>query len=331
MSTRKASRGNRKRRGYMASTASSRGKHTLKNRSPRLSGPPIRQIPGAPEYVNEAFRTIQVGKYKKKKDQPFDWGKVREAIGIMNNWEAGISSTSGSDMSLYSISPSPRQSSFSGSDMSLDSPHQPIMARRITPNLSPGERARRRYRPAVMRRVNDPDAENRPPPRVVNDENRPPPRAVNDENIRPNRLRTRTSLPSVESPSQFLTGLSLPEEHKRMDAMYGDTMGDEGNKLTPIGLEVLRGPMGAIFAGTEERKRLEKRARDGKKTPKRLEYGGKRRKTKKRNKRKYLVKKKKTRRKRKKTRRKRKKTKKKGGALFEATYAAHSLASDMTN
>jgi hypothetical protein len=212
MSTRKASRGDRKKRGYMASTASSRGKHTLKNRSPRLSGPyQFVQIPGAPEHVNEAFRTIQVGEYKNKKDQPFDWGKVREAIGIMNNWEAGISSTSGSDMSLYSISPSPRQSSFSGSDMSLDSPHQPIMARRITPNLSPGERARRRYRPAVMRRVNDPDAENRPPPRVVNDENRPPPRAVNDENIRPrlrtrspNRLRTRSSLPSVESPSQFL-------------------------------------------------------------------------------------------------------------------------------
>ena len=37
------------------------------------------------------------------------------------------------------------------------------------------------------------------------------------------------------------------------------------------------------------------------------------------------------RRKRKKTKRRRRKTKKKGGHIFEATYAAHSLASDMTN
>ena len=126
----------------MASTASSRGKHTLESLSQRLSGPSIRQIPGAPKYVNEAFRTIQVGEYKNKKNQPFDWGKFRDAIGIMNDWEAGISSTS----------PSPRQSSFSDSDMSLDSTFSSSDMSIDTP--SPKLSTMRRYRQEVLR-VND--------------------------------------------------------------------------------------------------------------------------------------------------------------------------------
>lgn len=340
---RKASRGNRvtRRKPYRASTTSSRSKLMRRTKI----GPPIRQIPEAPIEVNNAYRIIQEAEYKDKLDKRINIGELRKALGIMNEWEAG---TKKDPNSPFSSSDMDLDSTFSSSDMELDSPSpkksSPVRRSPIrvqARKLTPGEKNMRKYRRAVARRVNirtpnrnDPNAENITPSSPLHQNNQhttsnitppsvPPP--PNDENAPPVH---------VSSASKFLPeeGLGLLEENRNLDAMYGDTMGDEGNNLTPIGLKVLRGPMGAIFADTEERKRLENLESKGENTPRELKFGGKRRKrkTKKRNKRKSLVKKKKTRRKRKKTRRRRK-TKKKGGYIFETTYAAHNLLSDFTN
>ena len=343
---RKASRGNRvtRRKPYRASTTSSRSKLMRRTKL----GPPIRQIPGAPIEVNDAYRIIQEAEYKDKLEKRINIGELRKALGIMNEWEAGSkmepdSPFSSSDMDL--------DSTFSSSsDMSLDTPSpkksSPIRRSPIrvqARKLTPGEKNMRKYRRAVARRVNlrtpihmnDPNAENITPSSPLHQNNPPTISNITPPSIPPPPNDENAPPVHVSSASKFLPeeGIGLPEENRNLDAMYGDTMGDEGNKLTPIGLEVLRGPMGAIFAGTEERKRLEKRVLEGKNTPKRLELGGKRRKRKTK---KYLFKKKRTKRrrakrKRKKTRRKRRKTKKKGGYIFETTYAAHNLLSDFTN
>ena len=344
---RKASRGNRvtRRKPYRASTTSSRSKLMRRTKI----GPPIRQIPGAPIEVNNAYRIIQEAEYKDKLDKRINIGELRKALGIMNEWEAG---TKKDPNSPFSSSDMDLDSTFSSSDMELDSPSpkksSPVRRSPIrvqARKLTPGEKNMRKYRRAVARRVNirtpnrnDPNAENITPSSPLHQNNPPTKSNITPPSIPPPPNDENAPPVHVSSASKFLPeeGLGLPEENRNLDAMYGDTMGDEGNKLTPVGLEVIRGSMGAIFAGTEERKRLEKLEREGKNTPKRLEFGGKRRKrkTKKRNKRKSLVKKKKTkkktRRKRKKTRRRRK-TKKKGGHIFETTYAAHNLLSDFTN
>ena len=306
---RAASRGNRatRKEPYRASTASSRGK-TM--RAPL--GPPIRQIPGAPQAVNFAYRIIQEAEYKEKHDHHIDnIAQVREAYGIMKLWESGKYVDDNSNMQALTA---PILYGNSDYDMFSNSP----TSTRRSPS-TPGQKNLEKFKPLVQRNI---DAEN-VNPRTGRRTNR-------------TRKNTRRGLSYRREPGKYET---LEEFGKRIKKAEEETRGlDEATKKYHEFARKIRKkykPKKAeeliqywLQLGGPGIRRNARESRVNSFTLEEVEklvQGGK----------KSLFKKKRTRRrkknKRRKSRKRRRKTKKKGGYIFETTYAAHNLLSDFTN
>ena len=142
MSDKLASKVDHNRKGYKASTSSSRNARRFNTTRNNLNKPPLKQIPGAPDYVNNAYRIAQITEWKEKRDMPVDVGAFRKAIKVLKNYglpdynydtdsDSGTGNDSGSglDMSLGTPRPRPRTNALStpqsasstDSNMSLDS------------------------------------------------------------------------------------------------------------------------------------------------------------------------------------------------------------------
>ena len=315
--TRAASRGNRstRKKPYRASTASSRGK------TMRASlGPPIRQIPGAPQAVNFAYRIIQEAEYKEKHDHHIDnIAQVREAYGIMKLWESGKYVDDNSNMQALTA---PILYGNSDYDMFSNSPK----STRRSPS-TPGQKKLQKFKPLVERLVQrDPDAENVNP--------------ITGRRTNRTRKNTRRGLSYRREAGKYET---LEELGKRLERAEEERRGlDEATKKYHEFAKKMRNTK--KYKRNPERGEqliqywlqlggpgIRRNARESRvhgitlEEVEKLVKGGK----------KSLFKKKRTRRrkknKRRKSRKRKRKTKKKGGYIFETTYAAHNLLSDFTN
>jgi len=142
MSDKLASKVDHNIKGYKASTSSSRNARRFNTTRNNLNKPPLKQIPGAPDDVNNAYRIAQITEWKEKRNMPVDAGAFRKAIKVLKNYglpdynydtdsDSGTGNDSGSglDMSLDTPRSRPRTNALStpqsasstDSSMSLDS------------------------------------------------------------------------------------------------------------------------------------------------------------------------------------------------------------------